>query len=322
MLPPIPPSRRARLDVRDLHDGGGKSSGSPSSPSSNLPSVSSHPTPGPPGFPGSSDGSKSLPGVPEPSSPSSGTNSGPGSGSGSSSGTGTGTSVIPNSTAKPPPASTSSSSSSSTQSGSTPIIFINGAPVPLLAIVLPIVFLFLALFLGSLFYFYRKARKSGTPPRHARIFLDALLIATFLWIPVLLVKLALSARRRRQRRGTLIVAGDANAAYSKLEDTGGAAPPMARTPSPADAEFLGLYGRYAPQPPMGVVVLRPAHGMMPGRYEPFAAPPPYDGPRTGRGAGARGAGEDEITAVGTAAGGRPATALAEMSPLAGPGRVR
>lgn len=213
---------------------------------------------------------------------------------------------------------------SSDKSSNNPIIFINGAPVPLLAIVLPIVFLFLALFLGALFYFYRKgttslppqppppqtnpftpARKSGTPPRHARILRDALLIATFLWIPLLLVKLALRTHRRRARRGTLIVAGDA---YSKLNDSNGALPPMARTPSPADAEFLGLYGRYAPQPPVGVVVLRPGHGMMvppqPGRYEPFAAPPPYEEPRR--------AGEDEITPVGT--GGRPATAPAEVRP--------
>lgn len=87
---------------------------------------------------------------------------------------------------------------------------------------------------------------------------------------------------------------------------------MARTPSPADAEFLGLYGRYAPQPPpVGVVVLRPGHGhgmMVPatGRYEPFAAPPPYEGPsREGARAGA-GGGEDEITPV----AGRPATAPA------------
>ncbi|KAK1836968.1 hypothetical protein QBC39DRAFT_366519 [Podospora conica] len=312
MLIPILSSRRARpLDVRSPRGGGGKSiGGSISSPSPNLPS---HPTPGSPGSPGDS---KSLPDVPDSSSAGSGSSSGSGSGSGSSSGgggNGTGTTGTPNSTIKPPPASTSSSSTSNTKSGSTPIIFVNGAPVPLLAIVLPVVFLFLALFLGSLAYFYRKARKSGTPPRHSRIFLRALLIATFLWIPVLLVKLALAAHRKRKRRGTLIVAGDANAAYSKLDD----APPMARTPSPADAEFLGLYGRYAPQPPVGIVVLRP------GRYEPFAAPPPYEAPR--RGEAARGAGDDEITPVpGTATVGRPVTAPAgvEVRPFAGPGRVR
>lgn len=158
------------------------------------------------------------------------------------------------------------------------------------------------LFLCSLIVLYRRERKKGGPIRHGRIWWKAFTIATFLWIPIALVKCCCSRKRKDAAIAALPGGPTSAGAYTKIEggsvqDVGGAgnqwygAPPSKYEPFSTAGPNGGMDTGYRQQtpvppppytaPPAAAAAAAPAPvGLAAEYYAPSPAAVPYSVPPT------------------------------------------